>query len=131
MFYAICGGAGLITGMLVALLFLAIQSRSAARRKAVRRGSPREPPAKKRVEFSKILAIWATFVATAVVGASIALAAFDKQPVSDLSISVFAACIGYLITYAGKSAFEKSSRNKYHLDEDGKPLDGGSDQEGE
>jgi hypothetical protein len=36
--------------------------------------------------------------------------------------TVFMACIGYLITYAGKSAFEKHSRNMYGVDENGVPF---------
>jgi xanthine/uracil permease len=78
-------------------------------------------PKKKKREFSKILAAWAVAIATATIIASVVLAIFDKQTVTDLSIAVFSACIGYLITYAGKSAFEKNSRNKHGLDEDGNP----------
>lgn len=81
----------------------------------------------KRPEFSKLLAVWAAVVATITLIVSFALAAFDKQPVSDLAIAVFTACIGYLVTYAGKSAFEKSSRNRYSLDENGVPY--GNEQE--
>lgn len=32
------------------------------------------------------------------------------------------ACVGYLITYAGKSLGEKISRNRHGLDADGNPL---------
>lgn len=78
---------------------------------------------KKKREFSKILAGWAVVIATATIVASVALAVFDKQPITDLSIAVFSACIGYLITYAGKSAFEKNSRNKHGLDENGNPYE--------
>ena len=41
---------------------------------------------------------------------------------SDVTTTVFTACIGYLITYAGKSLGEKVSRNKHRLDADGNPL---------
>jgi L-asparagine transporter-like permease len=78
---------------------------------------------KKKREFSKILAAWATVIATVTIAASVVLAVFDKQPVTDLSIAVFTACIGYLITYAGKSAYEKNSRNKHGLDEFGNPYE--------
>ena len=53
---------------------------------------------------------------------SYALAAFEKDAASDVTTTVFTACIGYLITYAGKSLGEKMSRNKHHLDADGNPI---------
>jgi hypothetical protein len=76
----------------------------------------------KRLDFSKALAIWAAAIATIAAIVSFALAAFDKQSVSDLAITIFTACIGYMVTYAGKSAYEKNSRNKHGLDTDGNPL---------
>ena len=75
----------------------------------------------KKTEFSKKLAVWASCIATAAVIASYALAAFEKDA-SDVTTTVFKACIGYLITYAGKSLGEKMSRNKHHLDTDGNPI---------
>lgn len=81
---------------------------------------------RKPFEFSKKLAVWAIIVATLAAVVSFALAAHDKQPVSDLAGGIFAACVGYLVTYAGKSAFEKNSRNKHGLDENGLPHDRGS-----
>lgn len=77
---------------------------------------------KKPLEFSKILAIWAAIMATLSAAASYILAAFSREAVSDVTSTIFTACIGYLITYAGKSLGEKVSRNKHHLDADGKPL---------
>lgn len=74
-------------------------------------------------EFSKKLAAWAVVVATASATASFVLAAFDKQPASDVSTTIFTACIGYLITYAAKSATEKVSRNRHGLDADGNPIE--------
>ena len=47
---------------------------------------------------------------------------FYRESVSDVTTTVFTACIGYLITYAGKSLGEKVSRNKHRLDADGNPL---------
>jgi len=73
-------------------------------------------------EFSKKLAAWAVVVATASAAASFVLAAMDKQTVSDVSTTIFTACIGYLITYAAKSATEKISRNRHGLDKDGMPM---------
>ena len=75
---------------------------------------------RKPLEFSKMLAIWAVFIATA--AASYVLAAFYREAVSDVTTTIFTACIGYLITYAGKSLGEKLSRNKHRLDADGNPL---------
>lgn len=74
-------------------------------------------------EFSKKLAAWAVVVATAAAAASFYLAAHDKQTVSDVSTTIFQACIGYLITYAAKSTTEKISRNRHGLDADGEPFE--------
>lgn len=76
----------------------------------------------KKAEFSKKLAVWASCIATAAVIASYTLAALGKETTSDVTTTVFTACIGYLITYAGKSLGEKMSRNKHHLDADGNPI---------
>lgn len=73
-------------------------------------------------EFKKRLAAWAVVVATGTVIASFVLAAMDKQPVSDVTITIFTACIGYLVSYAAASATEKISRNRHGLDADGKPI---------
>ena len=77
---------------------------------------------KKKIEFSKILAVWAVLIATGTAVTSYILAAFYRESVSDVTITIFTACTGYLITYAGKSLCEKVSRNKHHLDADGNPL---------
>lgn len=81
-----------------------------------------EKAKKKPMEFSKILAVWATAIATGAVIASYTLPIFYRESVSDVTTTVFTACIGYLITYAGKSLGEKVSRNKHRLDADGNPL---------
>ena len=128
MYYALFAVAELIAGIVAMLFFAAIYSRITAGRRAARRGKPEK---KRKVQFSKALAVWAAVVATAVIIASVALAAFDKQTVSDLAVAVFTACIGYMVTYAGKSAYEKNSRNKHGLDEDGQPYEtenGGADE---
>ncbi len=78
---------------------------------------------KKSWEFSKRLAVWAVGIATVTTAASYILALMDKQTTSDVTTTIFTACIGYLITYAAKSATEKVSRNRHGLDADGKPLD--------
>lgn len=86
-----------------------------------RRWHPRNVP--KPWEFSKKLAVWAAVMATASAAASYVLAIFDKQTTSDVTTTIFTACIGYLITYAGKSLGEKVSRNRHGLDENGQPYD--------
>ena len=50
------------------------------------------------------------------------LTAFYREAVSDVTTTIFTACIGYFITYAGKSLGEKISRNKHRLDADWNPL---------
>ena len=92
-------------------------------RKYPLRLSSREKPERRPLEFSKMLAAWAVVVATAATTASFYLAAHDKSTASDLSTTIFQACIGYLITYAAKSATEKISRNRHGLDVDGNPID--------
>lgn len=74
-------------------------------------------------EFSKKLAAWAVAVATVSAAASYILAAMDKQTVSEVSTTIFNACIGYLMTYAAKSTAEKVSRNRHGLDADGNPIE--------
>ena len=74
-----------------------------------------------KLEFSKLLAAWAVIIATLTATASYILAACDKQTVGELTSAIFTACIGYLVTYAAKSATEKISRNRHGLDADGKP----------
>lgn len=76
---------------------------------------------KKKVETSKLLAYWAIVVATVSAVASYMLAGFMRDPVSELTSTIFTVCIGYLITYAGKSLGEKISRNRHGLDADGNP----------
>lgn len=78
---------------------------------------------KKRIETSKKLAIWAILIATAASIASYVLAALGMESVSDVTTVIFTSCIGYLITYAGKSLGEKMSRNKHGLDENGRPFE--------
>ena len=76
---------------------------------------------KRKIETSKKLAVWAVCIATGASVASYVLSALGHEAVSDVTTVIFTACIGYLITYAGKSLGEKVSRNKHGLDEDGKP----------
>lgn len=73
-------------------------------------------------EFKKKLAAWAVLTATLAVVASYALSYMDKQTVSDLTATIFTACIGYLVSYAAASTAEKASRNRHGLDADGNPI---------
>lgn len=83
----------------------------------------REAKARRRPwEFSKKLAAWAVLVATAAAVASYVLAFRDQQTASDVTTTIFTACIGYLVSYAAKSATEKISRNRHGLDADGNPI---------
>ena len=77
---------------------------------------------KKPWEFSKRLATWAVVIATVSTAASYILAALGRETAGEVTTTVFTACIGYLITYAAKSATEKISRNRHGLDEDGMPI---------
>ena len=77
---------------------------------------------KKSWEFSKRLATWAVVIATVSTAASYILAALGRETAGEVTTTVFTACIGYLITYAAKSATEKISRNRHGLDEDGMPI---------
>lgn len=77
---------------------------------------------KKRSEVSKLLAAWAVVVATASATASYVLAFRGQQTASDVTNTIFTACVGYLVTYAAKSATEKVSRNRHGLDQDGMPI---------
>lgn len=89
------------------------------RHRRKRYAKPRRP-----WEFSKKLAAWAVLVATASAVASYVLAFRDQQTASDVTTTIFTACIGYLVSYAAKSATEKISRNRHGLDADGNPIGG-------
>lgn len=74
---------------------------------------------RKRTEFSKRLAVWAAGMATSSAALSFALAFLGRETASEVTTTIFTACVGYLVTYAAKSYGEKASRNKYGLDENG------------
>ena len=88
-----------------------------------RRLKGREKPERRPWEFSKKLAVWAVVVATAAAVASFVLAAKDKQTVSDVTTTIFTACVAYLVSYAAASTSEKVSRNRHGLDADGNPIE--------
>lgn len=82
-------------------------------------------------EFKKKLAAWAVLVASLSAVASYVLAFLDKQTASDVTTTIFTACIGYLVSYAAASATEKISRNRHGLDADGIPYTTTTTPEGE
>ncbi|OPZ65871.1 MAG: hypothetical protein BWY85_00230 [Firmicutes bacterium ADurb.Bin506] len=92
------------------------------KRKRRKTAKAKERANRKKLEFSKLLAIWAVSIATLSAAASYVLAGFYREAVGDVTTAIFTGCIGYLVTYAGKSLGEKMSRNKHHLDANGNPL---------
>lgn len=85
---------------------------------------PKRATQRKPWEFKKKLAAWAVLIATLSAVVSYYLAYMDKQTASDLSITIFTGCIGYLVSYAAASTGEKISRNRHGLDADGVPYQG-------
>lgn len=119
MLYIVCGAVGFIIGTVFMYISVLRIMRKPYRNKSGRLSAP----SKRKREFSKMLALWAVITATAAAIASFVLSAYDKQPVSDFTTVVFSTCVGYLVTYAAKSAVEKTSRNKHGIDENGIPFD--------
>lgn len=78
-------------------------------------------PKYKRMEFSKRLAIFACIVTVFSIMLSALLAFLDKETISDVSVAIISGASAIVAGYMGKSAYEKSSRNKYGLDENGNP----------
>lgn len=74
-------------------------------------------------EFSKRLAAWCVMIATAAAIASYVLAFRGLETAEGITTTIFTACVGYLMTYAAKSATEKISRNRHGLDADGNPIE--------
>ncbi len=73
-------------------------------------------------EFSKRLAAWCVIIATVAVVASYVLAFLGLETAEGTTTTIFTGCIGYLMTYAAKSATEKISRNRHGLDAAGNPV---------
>ena len=88
------------------------------------RGYPRrlsrEKPERRPWEFKKKLA---AVVATAAAVASYVLAALGKETAGDVTITIFTACVTYLVSYAAAATSEKVSRNRHGLDADGNPIE--------
>lgn len=77
---------------------------------------------KRRMEFSKKLAVWAAIVGPCCIALSFWLASQGLDPNADVAIAVFVACDAYIGVYAGKSLGEKVSRNRHGLDAQGNPI---------
>ena len=92
-------------------------------------GKKKRKSTTKKMETSKKLAWWAVVVASVAATVHYTLTAFSLEPSAELTVAIFTACIGYLITYAGKSLGEKVSRNKHGLDADGNPLNAVKEEE--
>ncbi len=80
-------------------------------------------PKKKKSGRTAKLAVWAATVATLCPATSYTLASLGFDPVTEVTIAVFAGCIGFLGIYAGKSAYEKHDRNVNRVDENGVPFE--------
>lgn len=77
---------------------------------------------KKKVEFKKKLAIFAVLIIILSSGTSYVLAFLGLQTVENLAAIIITTCFAYLVAYATTSTFEKNSRNKYQVDENGVPF---------
>lgn len=77
---------------------------------------------RRKMEFSKLLAIWVLIIITVSVIVSFYLSYYDHQTVSDVTIALITGGTAYLVSYAAKSTTEKISRNRHQLDENGKPI---------
>lgn len=94
------------------------------------KGKRADTPERRPWEFKKKLAAWAVLAASLSAIASYVLAYMDKQTASDVTTTIFTACIGYLVSYAAASTAEKASRNRHGLDADGNPINTGAQNTG-
>ncbi len=96
------------------------------------RGYPRrlsrEKPERRPWEFKKKMAAWAAITATAVAVTHYVLAAHGKEPSGEVTITIFTACVTYLVSYAAASTSEKVSRNRHGLDADGNPIENNTEE---
>lgn len=97
-------------------------------KKAAQQPTNRVHKRKKRMEFSKILVVWAIAMTTICVAISYGLAMLDHDPVQDVTTAVAAACISICVAYKAKSYGEKNSRNKYGVDKNGNRIDDNEDE---
>lgn len=85
---------------------------------------------KKKVEFSKVLVSWALVITTLCIVFSYVLSFTDRDPASDVTVTVAGACIAIAVSYEAKSFGEKNSRNKYGIDRNGHKIGEGEDDKG-
>ena len=78
---------------------------------------------KRKIEFSKILVVWALVITTLCIVGSYVLSLFDHDSCSDITVGVVTTCVAIAVSYEAKSLGEKHSRNKYGIDEDGNKLE--------
>ena len=84
----------------------------------------------RKMDFSKKVLVWVIILTSVGFTSSFILAFFDKNPVTEITTTLLASCVGSIVAYSVKSAFEKNSRNKYHLDADGLPFEINNNEEG-
>ena len=82
---------------------------------------------KKRIEFSKLLVVWALVITTVCIVCSYVLAFTDHDSCSDVTGGVVTTCVAIAVSYEAKSLGEKHSRNKFGLDEHGRKISASSD----
>ncbi len=70
---------------------------------------------KRKLEFSKLLVLWALILTTACIIVSYILAFQDHDSCSDITTSVATTCIAIAVGYEAKSFGEKNSRNRYGI----------------
>lgn len=75
------------------------------------------------MEFSKLIVAVYAFACIAWITADYVLAFMYQQPINtQVTVTLTSTVVVALLGYYAKSAFEKSSRNKYSLDADGIPF---------
>lgn len=78
---------------------------------------------KRKIEFSKFIVAVYAFSCIAWITADYVLAFMYQQPINtQVTVTLTTTVVVALLGYYAKSAFEKSSRNKYSLDADGVPF---------
>ena len=121
MLYTICVAAGLIAGIVIMFfIIVTIQAKNGRRRKARK---PITEPTKHKLSFSQFIVALYAFACIAWITADYVLAFMYQQPINtEVTVTLTTTVVVALLGYYAKSAFEKSSRNKYSLDEDGIPF---------
>ena len=82
-----------------------------------------------RMNFIKFMVIWVFVVMTLCIAASITLAAYDKDPVTIITVTMISSFGVTIFSYCWKSSKEKESRYEHGLDENGIPFNLGEGEE--